>query len=133
MQFDSLSREVIGACVAVHRELGPGLLESAYLRCLSIELGERGIRHRAEVPIPIHYKGHELSLEFRADLIVEERLIVEAKSVDQLHDVHTAQLTTYLRFSGLTLGLLVNFNTARVTSGIRRVVNGHKDLPTASA
>lgn len=125
MEFDPLSHEVIGACIAVHNELGPGLLEASYVRCLAIELGERGLRHRCEVPIPIHYRGQRLDFEFRADVIVENQLIVEAKCVDQLGDIHAAQLATYLRFSGLRVGLLVNFNTARVKRGIRRIVNGY--------
>lgn len=124
MEFDDLSRRVIGACVEVHRELGPGLLESVYASCLCIELAARGMRVDRELEVPVLYKGEPLGVTLRADLCVEGALLIALKSVEEISAVHVAQLATYLRLTGLTVGLVVNFNVPVLRQGIRRVVNG---------
>jgi GxxExxY protein len=122
--LDELSHKVIGACIEVHRLLGPGLLEGVYVECLATELAEQGVRTNREVIIPIRYKGKELSKPLRLDLLVDDCLIVEAKSVDALLPVHSAQLLTYLKMTELKLGLLLNFNVEVMRQGIKRIVNG---------
>ena len=122
--LDELSHEVIGACIEVHRVLGPGLLESIYVECLAAELSELGIAVKREVIIPVRYKDKELSKPLRLDLLVEDCLIVEAKTVDTLLPVHSAQLLTYLKMTGFKLGLLFNFNVVVMRDGIKRIVNG---------
>ncbi len=122
--LDELSHKVIGACIEVHRLLGPGLLEAVYVECLASELSEQGIEARREVVVPIRYKGKELAKPLRLDLLVENCLIVEAKSVDALLPVHSAQLLTYLRMTEQKLGLLLNFNVEVMRHGIKRIVNG---------
>jgi GxxExxY protein len=117
-----ISGEVIRAAVDVHRELGPGLLESAYRVCLVHALEAAGLRVRVEVPLPILFRGVRIECGYRIDLVVDDELIVELKAVRALEPLHTAQLLTYLRLSGLPLGLLVNFNVPRLKLGIRRVV-----------
>lgn len=119
-----LSERIIGAAVEVHRHLGPGLLESAYLECLCRELALRGLEFERQVVLDLHYKGTIIRSAFRADLLVEGRILVELKAVDNLDDVHRAQLLTYLRLRNLHLGLLINFNTPMLWRGVRRVVNG---------
>jgi len=116
------SSDVIAACIEVHRHLGPGLLESAYEHCLCVELAERGLQFERQVPLPVAYKGHQVDCSYRLDLIVEKKLIVEIKAVENLTKVHDAQLITYLRLSGIAAGLLINFNTAVLKDGIRRLV-----------
>ena len=115
-----LSNLVIGAAIEVHRQLGPGLLESAYEECLCFELAQLGGTHERQVALPIVYKGHRLNAGYRIDLVVERTLIVEVKSVDQLARIHTAQMLTYLRLSGLETALLINFNVALLKIGLRR-------------
>ena len=114
------SDRVIGAAIRVHRALGPGLLESAYQACLVRELELDGAEVRAEVEIPVRYRGVEVKAGFRADLIVDSVIIVEVKSVAKLIPIHEAQLLTYLRLSGYKLGLLMNFNVRFLKDGIRR-------------
>jgi GxxExxY protein len=106
----------------VHRELGPGLLESVYQECLGFELSRRGVGYRAGVELPVVYSGHRLSARLRIDVLVEEALVLELKSVEALAPIHLAQLLTYLRLSGCTRGLLINFNVPRLMDGVRRVV-----------
>ena len=113
---------VIGAAIEVHRNLGPGLLESVYEACLCRELMHRGIAHRVQVALPVTYKGEAVDAQLRLDIVVENRVIVEVKSVEQILPIHIAQLLTYLRLSGMKVGLLLNFNVLRMTDGIRRVV-----------
>lgn len=127
---ESLSHEIIAAAIEVHRQLGPGLLESVYQACLIHELQLRGLEVRHEVPVPITYKGVTLDLGLRLDLLVEDLVIVELKSVQRLEPVHHLQVLTYLRLSGRWLGLLLNFNVALVKHGLRRFLNGHPQLPT---
>ena len=121
---DALSGEIIGAAIEVHRQLGPGLLESTYRACLVEELRLRGIAHRQELALPIKYRGLRLEAGYRLDLLVEDLVILELKSVQRLEPIHQAQLLTYLRMSGRWLGLLFNFNTDRLKKGLRRLVNG---------
>ncbi len=107
----------------VQRVLGVGLLESAYAGALAVELAARGIKFEREVPVAAVYKGHEIGLGFRADFIVEKSVILELKAMDDVTDVHRAQLLSYLRLSGLKLGLLINFHAFPVVKGIHRLVN----------
>lgn len=119
-----LTHEIIGSAIEVHRVLGPGLLESVYEAALCRELWLRGVQVERQVEVPVAYKGVQLNAAIRLDLRVERRIIVEVKSVDRLHQVHRAQLLTYLRLTGLRIGLLFNFNVKVLRNGIRRVVNG---------
>jgi len=121
-QRDALTEKVIGAAIEVHRVLGPGLLESAYEECLCWELAQRGVSFRRQVPLPIAYKGIKLDADYRVDLVVADELIVELKTVDIILPVHEAQLLTYLRLSSLRKGLLLNFHTAVLKQGIKRMV-----------
>jgi GxxExxY protein len=120
----ALSGEIIGAAIQVHNQLGPGLLESVYRACLVDELRQRGIAHRRELVLPITYRGLVLEAGYRLDLLVEDLVILELKSVQRLEPIHRAQLLTYLRISGRWLGLLLNFNTDRLRSGLQRMLNG---------
>lgn len=119
---DSLTGEIIGAAIAVHKALGPGLLESAYQACLRHELGHRGIVVESEVSVPIEYRGLQLECGYRIDLLVGDDVIVEVKSVERLLPVHEAQLLTYLRLARKTRGLLLNFNAPYLRDGIKRMV-----------
>ncbi len=119
---NALAGEVIGAAIEVHRSLGPGLLESAYQAALEHELSIRGLRWLAEVPVVASYKGRALDCAYRLDLLVEGRLVVELKSVTEVLPIHKAQLLTYLRWTRLSLGLLINFNVSVLHKGICRVV-----------
>ncbi len=119
---NAIVAKTIGGAIEVHKALGPGLLESAYHRCLCRELGLRGLRTSTQVPVNLEYKGIRLERAYSIDLIVEETLIVEIKSVDQLQSIHTSQLLTYLRLTGTPCGLLVNFNVDQLIKGIRRVL-----------
>ncbi|MCL5428968.1 MAG: GxxExxY protein [Chloroflexi bacterium] len=121
---DSISKEIIGAAIEVHSALGPGLLESAYLISLCHELSLRNIPFEREVSLPFKYKGAELPVGYRLDLLVHGLVIVEIKTVDKLNKVHEAQLPTYLRMTNLWLGLLLNFNELFLKHGIRRMVRG---------
>ncbi len=117
-----LSKIVIGHAIDVHSQLGPGLLESAYQECLFYELNTAGFQVRKEVAMPIIYKEVKLDHGYRIDLLVEEKLVFEIKSVDLLMDVHTAQLLTYMKLGGYSLGLILNFNTKLLRDGIKRVI-----------
>lgn len=108
----------------VHTELGPGLLESAYQACLQHELREKGIRSEAQVGLPVVYRGAKLELGYRMDLLVENLVIVEIKSVEGISPVHQAQVISYLKLSGKSIGLLINFNVVHLKDGIKRFVNG---------
>jgi GxxExxY protein len=123
MRLDELSHATIGAAVEVHRELGPGLLESLYEEALAIELGRRHLKVGRQVEVPVQYKGQRLGTALRLDLLVEDRIIVEVKSVEALLGVHKAQLLTYLRLSDRRLGLLLNFNAPRLLDGVHRLAN----------
>jgi GxxExxY protein len=123
-QANSLSNEIIGAAIEVHKSLGPGLLESAYQACHKHELSLRGIPVETEVALPLEYKGVKLDCGYRMDEVVGGLVVVEIKSVDCLEPIHEAQLLTYLRLSGLWLGLLINFNVPILKQGIKRLVHG---------
>ncbi len=123
MEDNDISGEIIGAAIEVHRHLGPGLLESVYRDSLKHEMGLRGIMVEAEVALPVRYKGIEIASGYRVDLVVNQRVLVELKAVEMLLPVFTAQLLSYLRLSGLKLGLLINFNVMQLKDGVRRVVN----------
>jgi len=118
---NSLTDAIIGAAITVHRELGPGLLESVYEKCLALELTKSGLQIAAQKEIPLTYKGLALESGFRADLIVENKVLIELKSIDQLLPVHTAQVLTYLKLSNLRTGLLINFNVQLLKNGIKRL------------
>jgi GxxExxY protein len=117
---NSTSAKVIGAAIEVHRHLGPGLLESSYQDCLCHELGLRGITYKREVVLPLEYKGLRVGKGYVIDLLVDDSLIVEIKSVEKLLSIHSAQLLTYMRLRGISAGLLINFNVEILVQGIRR-------------
>ena len=119
---DPLTEKIIGAAIEVHRQLGPGLLESVCEECLCQEFGLRGIGFRRQVGVPILYKGTAVEPGFRADVIVEDTVLLELKAVESLAAVHEAQILTYLKLSGLRTGLLINFNATPLTRGIKRFV-----------
>jgi GxxExxY protein len=122
--LNELSNKVIGSALRVHTALGPGLLESAYERCLWLELIELGLSVDRQVPVPIVYRGHRIERAYRTDLLVERSVIVEVKAVEKLQAIHSTQLLSQLRMSGLKLGLLINFHERSLKDGIKRVVNG---------
>ena len=121
---NALSHDVIGAAIEVHKTLGPGLLESAYEECLCYELNARGIPIERQVKLPIEYKEVKLSAGYCMDIVVDELLVLELKSVEKLMPIHEAQLLTYLRLSEIWLGLLINFNVPILKHGIKRLVQG---------
>jgi len=123
MDINQLTGEIIGAAIEVHRQLGPGLLESTYEECLSYELQERNLDIERQLNLPIFYKGKELDAGFRIDLKVNGEVLIELKAVERLEKIHQAQLLTYLKLSGLRYGLLMNFNVPVMKSGIRRFIN----------
>ena len=127
-RFGDCSERVIGACIEVHRCLGPGLLESAYEQCLAHEFGLRGLSFERQMLLPVRYKNLELECGYRLDFVVERELIVEIKAVERLMLVHEAQLITYLKLTGLPAGLLVNFNTEALRRGLRRLTLKPKTL-----
>jgi GxxExxY protein len=122
--INNLTGRIIGAAIEVHRNLGPGLLESVYQRCLEMELAANGMAVKSEVSIPVIYKGQTVSEDgFRADLVVEDQVVIELKSVEEVKPVHGKQLLTYLRLMDKQIGLLINFNVPSLKDGITRVVN----------
>ena len=122
MEFDELSRKVIGCAIEVHRNLGPGLLESTYRQCLGCELSHAGIPFQMEVPLPVRYKETLLDCGYRIDLLVSGDLVVEIKCVETLLPIHQAQILTYLRLSKIPVGLIINFNVTKLQNGIKRFV-----------
>ena len=122
MKFDELSNKVLGCALEVHRELGPGLLESAYEQCLAYELNRAKVPFKLQVELPVEYKQIKLDCGYRMDLLVDDRLIVELKSVDQLLKVHEAQILTYMKLAKVRVGLLMNFNVELLRKGIKRFV-----------
>jgi GxxExxY protein len=121
MNEDPLTEKVIGCAIEVHRTLGPGLLESTYQKALAHELQLQGIAFRVEVSLPVVYKGVDLDCGYRLDIVAEDKLVLELKSVGELQGIHTAQLLTYLKVSGIETGLLINFNVERLVDGIKRL------------
>ncbi len=124
-KLDRITDAIIGAAIAVHRELGPGLLESAYEACLSYELIEKGFRVQRQKPLPVTYRGVQLECGYRLDLLVAEEVILELKTVDKLLPIHDAQLLSYLKLAQKKVGLLINFNSVKVKDGIKRIVNNY--------
>ena len=127
--FDEITEAIIGSAINVHRELGPGLLESAYEACMVYDLGQAGLKVEQQKPLPILYQGVRLDCGYRLDLIVEDEIIVEIKAIEKLLPIHKAQLLSYLRLSDRKVGLLINFNVEVLKEGIQRVVNGFQDAP----
>ena len=124
MQVENeIATKIIGCAIEVHRTLGPGLLESAYQKCLSYELINVGLSIEQEKPLPIVYKDVKLDHGYRLDLLVENKVVVELKTVEDFTDVHTAQVLTYLRLGNYKLGILINFHTALLKNGIKRIAN----------
>lgn len=126
MNANNVTDRIIGAAIAVHREIGPGLLESTYTACLAAELTARGIPFQKQKALGVTYRGQRLDCSYRVDLLVEDCVVVEVKSVAAFEEVHTAQVITYLKFSGCTLGLLLNFNVPLLRNGIKRIVHHHQ-------
>ena len=126
--MNKLTEEIIGKSIEVHRELGPGLLESAYETCLVYELRNAGLKVETQKPLPLIYKGMKIDCGYRFDLLVEDSVIIELKSVESLLPIHKAQVLSYLKLSGLSLGLLINFNVEALRHGIQRVVNNFQPL-----
>jgi len=122
LEFDELSNKVIGCAIEVHRNLGPGLLESTYEQCLAHELKIEGMPFKLQYPLPVEYKGIKLDCGYRIDLLVANSLIVELKSVENVLPIHQAQLLTYMKLSGIKIGLLMNFNVKYMKNGIKRMV-----------
>ena len=124
MEINEITSKIIKAAITVHNELGPGLLESVYHECLRIELKEMSLNVQGEVSVPVSYKGKEITQDgFRIDLLVEDAVVVELKSVEEVKPVHKKQLLTYLCLTGKTIGLLINFNEVMLKNGITRIIN----------
>ena len=122
-QENDISGKIIGAAIEVHKHLGPGLLESAYEECLCYELDLREIKFKRQVPLPLNYKGLNLDCGYRLDLLVEDKVIVELKTVEAIAPIHEAQILTYLKLRDIRLGLIINFNVHLLADGIRRLAN----------
>ena len=127
MDINKLSSKIIGAAIEVHKAIGPGLLESAYEQCICHELSLRGLSFKRQVPLSVSYKGISLDCGYRLDVVVEDVIILELKSCERIEPIHRAQLLTYLKLSGLNIGLLLNFNTTVMRDGIVRIVNELKE------
>ncbi|MCC6845934.1 MAG: GxxExxY protein [Bacteroidetes bacterium] len=124
MTENEISKLVFDCALKVHQNLGPGLLESAYEECLFYELCKIGLKAEKQKPLPLVYEDVKLDVGYRVDIMIENKFIVEVKSVDALNDVHLAQVLTYLKLSNCKLGLLINFNVTLIKNGIRRIING---------
>jgi GxxExxY protein len=125
---NQISEKIIGCAIEVHKQLGPGLLESAYQACLDYELRESGLSVKKEIPMPIVYKDIQLDHGYRIDLLVENKVVIEIKTVEALNDVHTAQVLTYLKLGNYKLGLLLNFHVRTLKNGIKRLINTYDYL-----
>jgi GxxExxY protein len=132
-RLDRLTELIIGAAIEVHRQTGPGLMESVYEECLCFELSQAGLAFQRQVHLPVSYKGVKLDCGFRMDLVVEGAVVLELKTVEQLLPIHSAQLLTYLKLSGMKVGLLLNFNEAVLKKGLKRLVNRFVDASALSA
>jgi len=126
--LNEITRGIIAAAMEVHRHLGPGLLESAYQECVCYELSRMGLTFTREVHLPLSYKGLQLDCSYRVDLLVEDAVVVELKSIEQILRIHSAQLLTYLRASHKQVGLLINFNVLVLKDGIKRIVNDYAEF-----
>ena len=125
MTENEITEQIIGCAIKVHRSLGPGLLESAYEECLNYELPKTALEVERQKPLPLVYEEVKLDCGYRLDFMVNQKVIIEIKSVEALNDIHLAQVLTYLRLSTCKVGLLINFNVLKLTSGIKRVVNNY--------
>ncbi len=122
MLYEDLSKKIIGAAIEVHKRLGPGMLESAYEECLCYELNLKNLNYQRQVPVPIIYKEIKLECGYRIDILVENKIVLELKSIECFNPVHEAQILTYMRFAEKRLGLLINFNVTKLTSGLKRFI-----------
>ena len=122
MEFTELSNRVIGCAIEVHRQLGPGLLESTYEQCLAHELSLSRLEFKLQHPLPVEYKGVRLDCGYRVDMLVEDEIILELKSVEELKGIHEAQLLTYMKLAGVNQGFLINFNVRRLKDGLKSFV-----------
>lgn len=129
MRTNEITRRIIASAFRVHSGVGPGLLESAYRRCLAVEMASHRLGFHAEHPLPLVYAGQDMACGYRADFIVKEKVVVEVKSAIRMEPVFTAQMLTYLRLSGCRVGLLLNFNVSDMRKGVKRVVLGFADEP----
>lgn len=125
MSENEISKIIVNSAFDVHKELGPGLLESVYENCLLYELEELGLKVKQQPALPVYYKGIRMDIGFRLDLWVEEKVIIEVKAVKELEDIHLAQILNYLKLTDNKLGLLINFNVPLLKQGIKRVINGY--------
>jgi len=125
MTENEIAKKIIGLALEVHKALGPGLLESAYKECLAFKLQNSGIQIQKEKPMPLIYENVKLDYGYRIDLLVENKVVIEIKSVEGLNDVHFAQILTYMKLGEYKLGLLINFNVSLLKNGIKRVINGY--------
>jgi GxxExxY protein len=121
--LNTITAKILDACIEVHKNLGPGLLESVYEYCLHKELESRGIKVKQQVYLPVVYKGEEIELNFRIDLLVEDEIVIELKSVETILPIHEAQILTYLKLADKKLGLLINFNVPLLKNGFKRFIN----------
>ena len=126
-KLDLITRRIIGAAIEAHKGLGPGLLESAYETCLAFELRQRGFKVEQQLPLPVVYKNVRLDCGYRLDMVVEDSVILEVKAVHELAPIHDAQLLSYLRLSGKSVGLIINFHVRVLKDGLKRVVNEFPD------
>ncbi len=126
MKDNEITEIIIGCAIKVHKNLGPGLLESAYQECLFYELKKTGLKVEKEKPLPLIYEDVKLECGYRLDILVENQIIVEIKSVEWLNDIHLAQVLTYLKLFNTKIGLLINFNVLQLTKGLKRVINKYK-------
>ena len=126
MELETIAKKIVHSAIKVHKTLGPGLLESVYQNCLNYELKKAGLNTRCEVPVPIQYGDIQMDIGFRADMIVEDSVIVENKTVDKIAPIHEAQLLTYLKIANIQLGFLLNWNVRLMKNGIKRMVNNLK-------
>lgn len=124
---NKMTEAIIGAAIEVHRHLGPGLLESAYEECLAEELSTRHIPFKRQLPLPVIYKGKKLDAGYKIDLLVNDEVVVELKTVDSIHPIHIAQALTYMRLGGWQVGLILNFNVVVLKNGIKRLANNLKE------
>ena len=122
MEINEVTKKIIGCAIEVHKNLGPGLLESAYEECLIFELEKTGLKYKRQQPAPVIYKEIKLDCGYRIDILVENMVVIELKVVDEINPVHEAQILTYLKFSGKRIGLLINFNVTTLKDGLRRFI-----------
>jgi GxxExxY protein len=122
MKMYEITKKIIGCAIEVHKSLGPGLLESAYEECLSFELDKAGLITKRQVPVPVVYKDVKLDCGYRIDMLIENLVVIELKVVDEINPVHEAQILTYMKFSKMNIGLLMNFNVTVLKNGIRRYI-----------